>query len=77
MPLSLEQEAELLPLTEKASDLIANLIMEEDSNSDNEFQKTIEQISAISPIMSTIYLGLYKRIPHIKSRLLDYVRNNI
>lgn len=77
MSLSLEQEAELLLLTEKASDLIVNLIMEEDLKSDREFHKVVEKISVLSPIMSKLYLNLYERIPGIKGRLLDYVRNNI
>ena len=69
MPLSLEQEAELLPLTEKALDLISDLIMEKDSDSYDEFQKIIKQISATSPILSEIYLRLYNRIPNIKSKI--------
>jgi len=75
MTLSLEEEAKLIPLADKAIDLIANLIMEEEPISDEEFHKTVKEISAISPIMSKLYLNLYNRIPKIKSRLLDWVKN--
>ncbi|HTY43891.1 MAG TPA: hypothetical protein VMC80_01480 [Patescibacteria group bacterium] len=79
MPLTLEQETKLLPLLEKASELIVNLISEDnpDSPSEKEFQKTIRQISDISPFVYQIHLNIYNRIPDIKRRLLDYIKNNI
>jgi hypothetical protein len=74
MPLTLEEESRLLPLAEKATDLIASLIMEGNpdlyNSYDNEFKKIIEQISAISPLLSGIYLDWHNnRIPKMKSRL--------
>ena len=77
MPLTLEEETKLLPLAEKASDLIVEMIIEENSGSkeDADFHKILELISEISPTVSGAYLNLYDRIPKIKSRLLDGVKN--
>lgn len=77
MPLSLERESKLSPLMEKASDLIVNLIVEEDSNLNEEFNKIIKKIFLISPIAYKVYFELYSRIPDIKLKLLDYVKDNL
>ena len=77
MPLTLEQETELLPLAEKASNLIVNLIVNDNSDLDVEFHRLIGQISVISPFVSKMYMMMYNHIPKAKSRLIDYLKDNI
>lgn len=77
MPLTLEQEAELNPLAEKAVDLVVNLIMEDNPETDREFHETVEKISVLSLLISKLYLNLYERIPNMRGKVLDYVKNNI
>ena len=78
MSLSLEQEAELIPLAERAFDLIINLVMkEEDQELDREFHEVVKQISAISPFTSKLYLSWYERLPKLRERTLEYVKDNV
>jgi hypothetical protein len=90
MPLTLEEETELLPLVNKASDLMVKLILKGELNEeankktsyleeeDKEFHKIVERISAISPLISGIYLDWYnKHIPNMKSMLADWGKDNI
>ena len=77
MPLTLEEQTKLVPLATKAADLIVKAVMEEDSNSEGEFKEIRNKISAISPFVSELYVRLYNLVPDVKSRRLDYLRDNI
>ena len=72
MKLSLEQKSNLIKLSEKASDLLINIVDEDlpsvkqPTNRDLEFKKILAQIYQICPLLSDSYTLMYNHIQEQK-----------